>query len=812
MTKLTTISLLFAMAMTSIMAAPARRDLITLRQPDGTTIQARMWGDEFMSLYTDAQTGQCMILDDDSRFWRPMTEAEVKTASSNWTESRRLAAMANNRYLLGGTPTKGEVHMPVLLVQFADLKFSEHYGSVAFFDSLFNMKNYDHIAFTNKGTAYHTSSVRNYFNTQSLGKFDFQADIIGPITVSKNYAYYGANSGSLKDVNFSQLYTEAIQLAMKEGYLNDAKKYDGDNDGNVDILYMVYAGWGENENGIADYIWAKNSSTSIKTTDNTYINNISASCELRSNGSTLTQDPDGIGVLVHEFSHALGLPDFYPVHSDGDGLYQRYGMDSWSVMDQGNYSGLGLIPNGYTTHERMRLGWISESDLDTVPTIGRIVLPPFGSSGKAMILRNPLNANEYITLENHYTHDNLWEQCWGNSSYFTGTTNNGLLITHVDYVQSLWNSNSVNDRSLHQYCNPLPADGNLWSYEGFYNEANALASKGDIDGARALNSQWKLDLRADIFPGYNNVTTLNGSNPKAKWYTGDTMAINITNIRQLEDGSLELTFGNYVEPEPVITAPDSLYVGLAWGPAGTHISQNLTITTQNLKDPVVAKMKEGSKFSVTADSIENSFVITLNESSAEQVTDTLILVSGKAEAKVVLKGIIVATVQDGKSKETTLTTDEAATISKAVFAHAYISSSVGELVSTIDSAYIYGVIDSVLTTTNHQCTFSLAGQEHPYLFRAVQTVVPADIDSIQVADTVIIRSCIGAEVFNSNYLGAVGYNGIIVSLQPYIAPLPPVGIENLNATPVPTQRKYMTKEKRIIINGHDLLGRKQTTK
>lgn len=535
MTKLATISLLFAMAMTSIMAAPARRDLITLRQPDGTTLQVRMWGDEFMSMFTDASTGKCLTQDAETRYWRPMTETEVQSTTEEWTASRRMAMAANNRYLLGGTPHKGTIKLPVLLVQFSDLKLTEQWGSAEYFKQFFNDIDYDRIAYTStSGVEYHTSSVRNFFNTQSFGKFDPSFDVFGPITLDNDYAYYGKDSGTSKDVNFSKFLTEIYQKALDAGYLKNASQYDSDGDGNVDLVYIIYAGWGQNENGIADYIWAKNSSTSFNTPDGTYINNTSVSCELISLPDP-KNDPDGPGVLVHEFSHALGLPDFYPVHSDGDKLNQRYGMDSWSLMDQGSYNGKGQIPGCYTTHERLMLGWLDEADLDTVPTVGRDTLPPFTSTGKAMILRNPLNPDEYITIENHYSQDNLWERCWGNSSYYNYTTNSGgLLITHVDYDRSSWNNNSVNDRSLHQRCTPLPADGRLWAYE-------TLTSGEEYN-------KWKLDLRADIYPGYNNVTTLNGSNPMAKWYTGDTMAINITNIRQLSDGSIEITFGDYKEP------------------------------------------------------------------------------------------------------------------------------------------------------------------------------------------------------------------------------------------------------------------------
>lgn len=524
---LLSLSLLASLVPMQLDAAPARRHIINLNQPDGSTIQAILSGDEYMSFYTDVQTGKCLVQDHTNGFWRTMSDQEAATAATQWQEVSKQRKLDSNKILyLGGTPNKGVVHLPVLLVDFADLKYFEHGGTKDSLEMLLNKDDFDFVPYTSsKGVKYHAGSACNYFKTQSFGKFEPTFDIIGPITLDKELAYYGQDNESIKDINYYELIREAVQKAMKAGYLNDAKKYDGDNNGNVDLLYILYAGWGQNDTGEKDQIWAKTAYPSIKTTDGTYVNLVSSSAELSG------KSPAGIGVLVHEFSHALGLPDFY------DTKYTDlcYGMDGWSVMDQGSYSGKGYIPTCYTTHERMQMGWMDEPD--TVPTVGRDTLPPFVTSGKALILRNPRNHDEYITLENHQPASSIWEKCWGNGAYASTTISKGLLITHVDYDRDIWNGNTPNNDANHQRCSPLPADGELMLYTYSQMDPNGFME----------------NHRNDVFMNYTNpdVKILNGSsNPMCRWYTGDTIAINITNIEELKDGSLVLTFGNYVEPEP----------------------------------------------------------------------------------------------------------------------------------------------------------------------------------------------------------------------------------------------------------------------
>ena len=78
----------------------------------------------------------------------------------------------------------------------------------------------------------------------SHGQFTPQFDIVGPVTVSKNSAYYGGNGSSRDDadLHFVDMMKEACQLM--DSKLNFAD-YDSNGDKYVDLVYFIYAGYSE---------------------------------------------------------------------------------------------------------------------------------------------------------------------------------------------------------------------------------------------------------------------------------------------------------------------------------------------------------------------------------------------------------------------------------------------------------------------------------------------------------------------------------------------------------------------------------------
>lgn len=286
-------------------------------------------------------------------------------------------------------------------------------------------------------------SVRDYFKAQSGGKFILDFDVAGPVMMSQPYDYYG-NDG---EKNISEMVKEACKGVQDS---IDFSRYDWDGDGEAEEVFILYAGYGQNDYDTSNdsLIWPlmnklEGDRKSLKI-NGTKINTYACSSELKYDGEIA-----GIGTFCHEFSHCMGFPDIYDVQNKGS-----FAMDAWDLMDYGNYNGDGYLPAGYTAYEKMTCGWLSPVELgnDSVEVKD---MKPLADGGQAYLIRHPQYANEYFLLENR--------QPVGFDRQLPGS---GVLITHVDYDKDAWEANAVNTLGLyndyygdHLHLALVPADG-----------------------------------------------------------------------------------------------------------------------------------------------------------------------------------------------------------------------------------------------------------------------------------------------------------------------------------------------------------------
>ena len=396
---------------------------------------------------------------------------------------------------LNNFPTIGEVHSLVILVQFADTKFST-VGSDAhqFFNNMLNEPGFTYSNGAN-------GSARDFYLNSSNGRFQPQFDVIGPVTLPEKYSYYGANKGSSVDnpVRLEEFVREACTLAASSV---DFSQYDHNQDGYIDNIYFFYAGKGEADSGDGNAIWphsayysdmAKDaglSETSLKL-DGVEVGNYTCSNEI--NGTIITPQPAGIGTFVHEFGHVLGLADHYDVN---------YGITTFApgyfdTMAQASYNNNGNTPAAFSAYERACLGWLDLTVLKNgVDTLN--VLPDLNDSNKAyMVPVGGTNDQEYFIMENR--------QQKGWDAFIPG---HGMLLWHIDYDAKAWEKNELNITGTHQRVDIVEADNKL------------------TDNTRA----------GDPFPGTSNVTQCN----LTSWAGGKVMSLD--DIEE-KDGIINLMLG-----------------------------------------------------------------------------------------------------------------------------------------------------------------------------------------------------------------------------------------------------------------------------
>ena len=425
-------------------AVPAKRVERVLTLTDGTQLTVTLSGDEHFH-YWRADDGRAFMLEGKS------DPVEIDDSVVQAKQQSRL--MANNiRRLTRSTrrksawgaeenPIYGERKGLVILAQFTDLKFQH---TAADYEAFFNAPGYSQNNCS--------GSVRDYFLSQSYGQFSLDFDVLGPVTLTKSYAYYGKNNSVGDDLHAGEMVAEAVRLAVPA---IDLSRYDWDDDGYVDQVFVVYAGYGEHAGASASTVWPHEYELSAAaselgdgpgalTFNGVTIDTYACSCELRGTSGSVM---DGIGTACHEFSHCLFLPDMY------DTSGSAFGMDVWDLMDYGSYNGAegcGETPAPFTSYERMYCGWLTPTELTDPCEVKD--MPAITDQPVAYLIRNSNGSypGEYYLLENHQ------QEGW--DAYAPA---HGMLVLHVDFNSTAWRENLVNSLVTHQRMTIVPGDNRL---------------------------------------------------------------------------------------------------------------------------------------------------------------------------------------------------------------------------------------------------------------------------------------------------------------------------------------------------------------
>ncbi len=414
-------------------------------------------------------------------------------------------------------PHSGTPKAVVILAEFQDTPFTITNPRRSF-EQYLNGKgrseNYDN------GEGSNLSSVAQYFSDMSFKKFIPQFDIYGPVKLPNSLKYYGGNKGTLKDIHYDELIKDACTL-MDDSL--DFSAYDANNDGYVDLVYIVYAGFSESFTGnTPDCIWPKSGFQNFGKFDGKTVARYGINNELNAYpGAYSYPRINGIGLFCHEFSHTLGLPDLY---QSNDACDNNHEMEFWDLMDGGEYTKNGYLPTPYTAWEREAMGWM---DIETLSEEGQLQLTPIQEGGKAYRIVNDNATNEYYILEN--IQERGWYDAKSNGKSIKG---HGMLVYHVDYNKSYFTlGQKPNETKNHPRMTVVAADG-------------LLLSSTNCNDSTLLYFQ---EMNGDPFPGTSGVTSLTDDmtrqDGKSMLYTY-TGKLNkpIYNIKEDEDGVISFDF------------------------------------------------------------------------------------------------------------------------------------------------------------------------------------------------------------------------------------------------------------------------------
>ncbi|WP_448383405.1 M6 family metalloprotease domain-containing protein [Desulfosoma sp.] len=511
---------------------PAAPVVHTLSQPDGTTFNATLWGDENMHGW-QTEEGYTIVFDQDLNSWtyavhapdgslvsssrivgkdpvppslekelRPVGEALKRIIFRRHSKepdghepSENMPLAPEDDWLVSDrtVPLTGTSNIPVVLINFSNTTTT--YTSSNFDSLLFGTGNY---------------SVKDYYQEVSYGVFSVSpgpSGVAGWYKASNTHDYYGQNNSSGEDKWPGDLVYEAVAAADAAGF--NFAPYDQDGDCYVDVVGIIHQGTGEEASGKSTDIWSHrwNLKSAYKYgyshySEYTTNDRCATGGYVKVNDYTIQPEIYGftistIGVFAHEYGHALGLPDLY------DRDYSSYGVGKWSLMALGSWN-YSTVPGDRPAHldawSKYKLGWVRPTQV-TGTLANEFINQVETYPDVYKLLGGTPDSGEYFLVENRQK-----------TGFDLGLPGAGLLIWHIDAA--------VPDNDDECYpggpsCSKSHYKVALVQADNRY-DLEKKANKGDT---------------GDPYPGStNNKTFSASSSPNSNLYNGSPSNASVTSI------------------------------------------------------------------------------------------------------------------------------------------------------------------------------------------------------------------------------------------------------------------------------------------
>jgi len=253
--------------------------------------------------------------------------------------------------------------------------------------------------------------VSQYYRDVSYGQVSLTGRVSRWYQMNKTMGAYGRDSALNIDDPDADGAPDSWMLIQEAIYAADAE---------IDFsqytyLIILHAGFGQETSNNPNDLWSCAYLMGIwfRTHDGISYSKAMIVPELESQGA------DTVGVIAHEFAHLLGLPDLYDPYRRSDYCGR------WELMGKGLWN--GNPPSSSPAHmfawEKIRLGWISESQIAVVQTgvVRNITLSPLEINGTTLVIKIPITDKAYYLME-------LRQRI----GFDIGLPDNGILLTYID--------------------------------------------------------------------------------------------------------------------------------------------------------------------------------------------------------------------------------------------------------------------------------------------------------------------------------------------------------------------------------------------
>jgi immune inhibitor A len=359
-----------------------------------------------------------------------------------------------------------------------------------------------------------TGSMAEYYRWVSRGRMVVTGEVVATVVLPRSRTWYAADTFgvSLQGTprNSYGLFRDAV-IACDATV--DFSRYDLDNDGFVDMLWLVHAGPGGETTGNNDDLWSITSRAvggwnngAVVECDDLVAGSLLE--HMRIDRFTIVPELSGfrpgqlneIGVYCHEFGHTLGLPDLYDTSMLGGG--RNVGPGNWALMATGAYGANSSTPESPShlgAWSALHLGWANRIRPTQDTTI---VLSPLADGGPVLDFSfQGEDPQEHYLIENRVR-----------DAFDRQVLEEGLIVTQVD--DDIVGAGVLNNRvnaGLSPGMRILEADGNYDLYAGL--------NRGDV---------------TDPFPGRANRTRIDDlTTPWTRTFDGAPTNVALEGITKL---------------------------------------------------------------------------------------------------------------------------------------------------------------------------------------------------------------------------------------------------------------------------------------